>query len=202
MKQILSYGAEATIYKNNDKILKERVKKSYRIREIDEKLRRFRTRRESKLLESLDFVPKVLDIDENNMVISMEFIPGHLIRDILDKLSKNERLKICKDIGKNIASSHSKDIVHGDLTTSNMILKDNKVFFVDFGLGLISRRVEDKAVDLHLLKRALEARHNTHYLESFEEILKSYKENYKEANDIIERLKKVESRGRYKQRIA
>ena len=62
-------------------------------------------------------------------------------------------------IGESVARIHQKDIIHGDLTTSNMIFKNEKVFFIDFGLGYISRKIEDKAVDIHLLKQALEAKH-------------------------------------------
>ncbi|MBI2109869.1 Kae1-associated serine/threonine protein kinase [Candidatus Woesearchaeota archaeon] len=202
MKQEISRGAEAVIYKLGSNIIKDRIKKSYRIPELDIKLRKSRTKRESKLLESLDFVPKIMDSNEKNMKITMEFINGSLIRDILDKVPKHERLKICKGIGKNLSMMHEKDVIHGDLTTSNMILKESKVYFIDFGLGFISRRVEDKAVDIHLLKQALEAKHNSHCQESFKEIVEGYKVNYPNYKEVLERLKKVESRGRYKAKIS
>ena len=125
----------------------------------------------------------------------MEYLPGKLLKDIFDNLKTNERLALCKTLGEEISKLHSQDIIHGDLTTSNLILKDNKIYFIDFGLGFFSRKVEDKAVDLHLLKQALESKHYKTFKSSYNQILKSY--NNKE---VIKRLDKVESRGRYKKR--
>ncbi|MAG50631.1 Kae1-associated kinase Bud32, partial [archaeon] len=107
--------------------------------------------------------------------------------------------KICEKIGKNISILHDNDIVHGDLTTSNMILKKDKVYFIDFGLGFISDKTEDKAVDLHLLKKALMTKHYRIFEKSFENVLKGYKEN-KDFKEVLNRLEKVESRGRYKRK--
>ncbi len=73
-----------------------------------------------------------------------------------------------------------------------------KIYFIDFGLGYISKKIEDKAVDLHLLKQALEARHFKNWEVLFKEVLKGY-EDYKESNKVLERFKAVEKRGRYKE---
>lgn len=196
--KIIKQAAEAIIYKDNDKIIKERIKKSYRIDDIDVKLRKFRTRREAKLLEKVENSPKVYNADEKNMKIVMEFIDGKLIKDILDNLNKNKRNLLLREIGGKIAKMHDNNIIHGDLTTSNMILKD-KVYFIDFGLGFNSARIEDKAVDLHVLKQALESKHYKHFEESFKEVLEGYKlsKNWKE---VLNRLEKVEKRGRYKRK--
>ena len=80
-----------------------------------------------------------------------------------------------------------------------MILKEKtgQVYFVDFGLGFHSARIEDKAVDLHLLKEALKAKHFKREQAYFKSVLAGYKES-KNSTFVIERLKKVESRGRYK----
>lgn len=197
MGKIIAQGAEALLIREGNKLIKKRIRKNYRLKEIDERIRQFRTRREAKLLGKLDFVPKVLKIDDKNCAIEMEFIDGKLVKDILDGLSKGEKKKICMEIGKKIAKLHDLDIIHGDLTTSNFIFKDEKVFFIDFGLGFVSKKVEDKAVDLHLLKQALESKHYRHFEECFKFVLEGYKKvgNY---NDVIKRLEKVESRGRYK----
>ena len=92
---------------------------------------------------------------------------------------------------------HDKKIIHGDLTTSNMIVRDGRVYFIDFGLGFESMKFEDKAADLHLLRQALESKHYQHYNECFEAVIEGYKQsgNYK---DVFKRLEKVELRGRYK----
>lgn len=148
----------------------------------------------SKLID----IPKVLKVDDKNAEIDMEFISGKKLSENLDKFPLNEQEKICEKIGESAALLHNNDLIHGDLTTSNMILSMGKIFFIDFGLGFHSSRVEDKAVDLHLLRQALESRHFMHWQKLFDSTLKGYKEKSKEAGKILEQLKKVESRGRYK----
>ena len=194
--KVIARGAEAILIKEGNYLIKERIKKSYRIDEIDFKLRKYRTRSEAKLLSKVENSPEVFDVDEKNMKIKMEFIDGKLIKDILDGMHSDKRNLILREIGGKIAKMHDSDIIHGDLTTSNMILKE-KVYFIDFGLGFVSNKIEDKAVDLHLLRQALESKHYKHFEESFKEILEGYKisKNFKE---VIQRLEKVEKRGRYK----
>jgi Kae1-associated kinase Bud32 len=194
--KIIKQGAEAILYKEDGFLIKERIKKSYRIEEIDDKLRKFRTRREGKLLQKTENSPKVFEVNDKAMKIKMEFIDGELVKDILDDLRKDKRNDLLKNIGKDIAKMHDNNIIHGDLTTSNMILKD-KVYFVDFGLGFDSLRVEDKAVDLHLFRQALESKHHKHFEESFHSLLKGYKLS-KDCKNVLDRLEKVGKRGRHK----
>ena len=192
--KLISQGAEAKIYLTKNKIVKDRIKKDYRIKEIDEKLRGFRTRREAKILGKLEkfgFVPKVLYNDKKEK-LTIEYIEGEKIRDVLDKVDKRKRTTICKDIGKKIRLMHDNNIVHGDLTTSNMILS-KEVMFIDFGLSQVSTKIEDKAVDIHLLKQALESKHYKIWEDCFKVIAKAYGNK-----EVLNRLEKVESRGRYK----
>lgn len=194
--KILKQGAESVILLDKDKIIKHRILKSYRIKEIDDKIRKSRTRSEAKLLEKADVnVPKIFEVDEKEMKIKMEYLDGSLVKNIFDNLKEKERLALCKTLGEEISKLHSKDIIHGDLTTSNLIFKDGKLYFIDFGLGFFSNRVEDKAVDLHLLKQALESKHYKSFKRSYQQVLKHYKHK-----DVLKRLEKVESRGRYKER--
>src|SRR3989339_1609577 len=151
--KIIARGAEAVLYKENNSLIKERIKKSYRIPEIDIPLRKIRTRREAKILEKLSFSPKLIKLDEKNFKIEMEYIEGKTLNDSIDKLKDREKLFIL--LGNQIEQMHNLNIIHGDLTTSNMLLKENKLFFIDFGLSFISDKIEDKAVDLHLLKQCL-----------------------------------------------
>ena len=158
--KILARGAEAIISKQGSKVLKTRIPKSYRHPVLDEKLRKSRTKAEAKILTKLSKivpVPKVLNIDEKNKELTIEYLPGKRLSDHLDKL-KNYKT-ICKQIGKSLSKIHDSGIIHGDLTTSNMILKNTKVYFIDFGLGFHSNRIEDKATDIHLIKEALEDKH-------------------------------------------
>src|SRR3990167_2700846 len=192
--KIIKQAAEAIIFLDKDKVIKERIRKSYRIDDIDNKLRKFRTRSEGKLLEKIDNSPEVYEVNDKEMKIVMEFIDGKLVKDILDNMTREKRNLLLREIGRRIAKMHDKDIIHGDLTTSNMILKD-KVYFIDFGLGFHSKKIEDKAVDLHLLKQALESKHYKHFEESYKKVLNGYKSS-KNWKEVLKRLEKVERRGR------
>jgi Kae1-associated kinase Bud32 len=193
-RKIIQQGAEAVISLDKDIITKNRLKKGYRIPVLDEKLRKKRTKSESKIIEKLSKiipVPKIISVTDTE--IAMEFIDGKKLSDYLEDIDYKSA---CKEIGKNLSKIHDLGIIHGDLTTSNMILKDDKIYFIDFGLAFHSNRIEDKAVDLHLLKQALEAKHFTISEECFNTILKNY--TPKDSKEIIERIKVIESRGRYK----
>ncbi|MFA7707327.1 MAG: KEOPS complex kinase/ATPase Bud32 [Candidatus Pacearchaeota archaeon] len=200
--KILFQGAEAIISLKDNKIIKNRTKKAYRLPELDIKLRKKRTKSESKIMNklySLINVPKILETKENEII--MEYIQGEKLSDTLDNL-KN-KYEIAFQIGQETAKIHDSDIIHGDLTTSNMIYVEDKtnknnfkVYFIDFGLGFHSAKIEDKAVDLHLIKQALEAKHYKNHEELFKSIIKGY--NSKDKDKILKQLEKVESRGRYK----
>lgn len=199
--EIIAQGAEAIIRKDSNNIIKERISKDYRIKEIDEKIRKLRTRSEARLMErasSIVNTPKIISSDDKIMKITMEFIDGYKLVNYLDDITEKEREKIITIIGNEVAVLHNNNIIHNDLTTSNMILKDNKVYFIDFGLGFISDKFEDKAVDIHLFRQALDSKHYKHSEKSFEYFLKGYKEKSNNFKETINRLEKVEKRGRYK----
>lgn len=197
-QKIIQQGAEAIIsLENKNQILKNRIKKSYRIPILDDKLRKSRTKSEAKILEKTSkiiSVPKIIETNNKDKIL-MQYIDGKKLSENLEKLNHK---KICKKIAESITKLHNQDIVHGDLTTSNMIYnpKNDKVYFIDFGLSFHSHRIEDKAVDLHLLKQALEAKHFKIADECFKIILQNYKPAQKKL--ITERIPVIESRGRYK----
>ncbi|MFH1802214.1 MAG: KEOPS complex kinase/ATPase Bud32 [archaeon] len=198
-EEIIQQGAEAVLIRKGNELIKRRVAKGYRIKEMDDAIRKRRTKREGKLLEKagkIVSVPGVLKVNEKAKEIEMEFIDGLKLSESLDEM-KNW-LEVGVAIGENIAKLHDQGIIHGDLTTSNMIWSEGKLFFIDFGLGFQNGRVEDKAVDLYLIKEALEAKHFKRFEAYFAAVLEGYRasENYKET---LARLKKVEKRGRYKQ---
>lgn len=196
----LAQGAEAILYKDKESVLKHRFEKRYRHPEIDASLRKFRTKRESKVLTKLAAikfpVPKLEKMDDKAMKIHMEHIPGPKLRDIFEQ----HPLTYSRIIGESVAKMHNEKIIHHDLTTSNMILneKDKKIYFIDFGLSFFSDKEEDKAVDLHLLKHALESKHYKVADKAFQEIIKTYKANCRDSDIILKRLEKVEKRGRNK----
>ena len=190
--KFIAEGAEAKVYLDKNKIIKERVKKAYRLSIIDENLRKLRTRSEAKLIREAERagvnVPAVLETNDKTFKLEIEFLDGEKVRDVLD-----ENWKLGEKIGEQIYKLHSRKIVHGDLTTSNMILKNNKIYLIDFGLGMITDRAEDMAVDLHLFKECLISRHNSVWQKVWRGFLKSYKNE-----KVLKHLKKVEARGRYK----
>lgn len=192
---IIGIGAEAVLEKTESSLFKNRVSKGYRIKEIDDKLRSARTRREAKVLKKLNEAnfpcPKILNCD-NKSIIEMEFLNGDKLRDILEE---EHFIKRSEELGKLIHKLHGLKIIHGDLTTSNMILKDDKIYLIDFGLAQFSDKDEHKAVDLHLLKQALESSHHTIWEKCFMAVLKAYNNK-----TVLKRLEEVELRGRYKRK--
>ena len=200
--KLIQQGAEAKIFLNEkeNQIIKDRTSKAYRNPELDKKIIKSRTKAETKLLIKASKIvnsPSPRESKEQNKII-MPYIEGQKLSDFLNNFQFEKQKQILKKIGKAVAKLHQVDIIHGDLTTSNMILKDNEIFFIDFGLGYISKKIEDKAVDLHLLKQALEAKHFEHWQELFKEFKESYSKNYPEAKQIFERIIAVEKRGRYR----
>lgn len=201
MAQIVGRGAEALLYVEDGVLVKERIAKGYRHPEIDRQLRKLRTRSEGKLLQKLEgMVPRVLEIDDVKMQIRMDYLQGELVRDVLEKKSKGEQEALMKEIGRIVGEFHKKDIIHGDLTTSNIILSQGKVFFVDFGLGFVSLKVEDKAVDVHVFRQALESKHFRCADDCYRWFLEGYRQ-WQGSEEVLQRLGKVEARGRYKRKI-
>jgi len=200
--KIIQQGAEAIIEKSGDRIIKKRIEKSYRIKQLDEKIRKLRTRSEGKIIEKVSKLipsPKLIKADEKTKEIEMEFIEGKVLSKYLETAKEKEQKSICEKIGENISRLHKNDIIHGDLTPSNMILSDkNKVYFIDFGLAYISHKPEDKAVDLHLLREALEATFAERWKVLFDAVKKGYSKGHADSKKILERFTAVERRGRYK----
>jgi Kae1-associated kinase Bud32 len=205
-KNIIYKGAEAEIciskYMDFDVVEKRRVHKSYRINHIDNKLISSRTKEEAKLMiEARNkgvAVPIIYDVDLVNGIITMEYLKGKRIKDILNDLSEKERQALCKKIGESIARFHNNDIIHGDITTSNMILLNDKVHFIDFGLGEKNSEIESKGVDLHVLMEAIESTHSK-YSDCFNYVLDGYKKELKDdANQVIRKIEDIVKRGRYR----
>lgn len=198
----IAQGAEAIIYKEKDSIIKERFAKRYRLPQMDESLRQFRTRREAKILQKLEDMnfpaPHLKEFSDKRMTIHMDFIPGPKVRDAL--CDTQQYTHIAEAIGKNVAKLHDANIVHGDLTTSNMLLHETskELLFIDFGLSAFSDKIEDKAVDLFLLDRALQSTHFQIYPGIFQTVLESYQNTSSQAAEVLTRFEKVKARGRNK----
>jgi len=208
MKAEIARGAEAVLYLDEKEtenglqkvLVKDRVSKGYRLPELDRRIRRQRTRHEDVLLERANRagvpVPRVFDASGN--VLVMEFIDGDRVKDVLNDLDDKERHEAEMLMGESLGRLHSANMVHGDYTTSNMILKDGRLFVIDLGLGRYSGKVEDQAVDLYLLHEALKAAHFKYLNEAWQKILKSYGQHYTQAKAVLDRLEKIDKRRRYK----
>ena len=198
--KLIGNGAEAKVYFDKGSVIKRRIEKSYRIPEIDKKLRIRRTRKEAKILEKLgDICPDVVEVKDHE--ISMSYLEGPMVKDVVDDLIKSKSSKLFTSLGKNVAKMHLMNIIHGDLTTSNMMVVDDKVMLIEFGLSFVTDKIEHKAVDLHLFKQALESKHYQHYEAYFESFLKGYKLDNSLYSEVMERLESVEKRGRYKRKM-
>lgn len=200
---LIAKGAESNIVKSSylgrDAVLKNRVSKNYRILEIDNKIRKARTKLEAKLLSDVKkagvVTPILYDVDLHDKTILMEEIKGDLVKDIINE-------DLAYEIGENIAKFHNLNIIHGDITSSNMMVNDeNQLVFIDFGLGRYSDLFEDKAVDLLVLKKSLQSIDYNTAIKIFDKVLEGYADEYNDDSlnreQIIKKINEIESRGRY-----
>lgn len=196
---LIAKGAESNIvggvYLDEEVVLKNRVVKGYRISEIDDKIRKSRTKLEAKLLSDVKKsgvkTPILYDVDLEGKIITMEKINGLMIKDVITMNSDD----LAYNIGQDIAKIHNENIIHGDITTSNILLNSNdELIFLDFGLGRYSDLFEDKVVDLLVLKKSLQSTDQKIANHIFNNVLKGYSEDNK---NIIKKIKEIESRGRY-----
>lgn len=209
--EIIARGAEAIIYmdkwEGQHVLVKERIKKNYRIGQIDEKLRKERTSHEVKLLTDARTIgvstPQILHVDKKDHKIMMELVAGERIKEFLGHAGREDIEEICQKIGSAIGKLHSANIIHGDLTTSNMIFQPNtgKIYFIDFGLGGYSRRIEDKGVDLKLLHDAIKAAHYKILKLCWRNILIGYGKEYKDMDEVIKKIDEIRGRARYAKRV-
>lgn len=203
-------GAESKLFQKDwlglPAIYKIRQPKTYRIKELDFAFRKYRTIHEARLLarakKSGVRTPFIYEIDIENTTLVLEYIPGKIIKELLPQLDQKNLQNICRIIGRDVGSLHKNGIIHGDLTTSNIILNtDEQIIFVDFGLGYISDRIEDFGIDLYLLEKAIQSTHAVIYKDVWMNILKGYKETSPVKNEIEEKLREIASRGRYSERF-
>lgn len=207
-KTLLKKGAEASIFladwHEQRVVIKERLPKKYRPEKLDLTIRNYRTIHEPKFIHEAKRAgvptPIIFMVDVENATIIMEFIEGKQIKQLLESISEVERYKICLKIGETIAKLHMHGIVHGDLTTSNMILNSSgKIFLIDFGLAEKTSELEAQGVDLHLLKQALQSTHFQVAEACFSAVLKGYAAvaGVNTSERILEKIREIEKRGRY-----
>jgi len=204
-------GAESKLYLkewcNMNAIYKVRPSKTYRIKELDFQFRKKRTIYEARLLarakEAGVRVPVIYEIDIQNTTLVLEYLKGEILKTLIPKIHEKNLTKLGKQIGYSVGLLHKNGIVHGDLTTSNIIkieMKD-QIAFIDFGLGYVSDRIEDFGIDIYLLERAIKNTHNECYDIIWSAIIDGYKTTSPYKDIIEDKIAEISSRGRYSERI-
>ena len=184
--------AEAIIEFKDGLVFKRRIRKRYRIKEIDERIRRERTRREARIISEARRkgipTPVILDIFDYTLV--MERIEGNLVGEVITP-------RISERIGELVGILHRNGIIHGDLTTSNLILgSDNILYLIDFGLSTFDSSIEARGVDVHVFFQSLSATCES-WKELKESFIKGYTRTLPDAPQVLTRISEIERRGRY-----
>lgn len=207
-RTLLKKGAEASLFvadwHGKHVVIKTRLPKKYRPEKLDLTIRTYRTVHEPQLMSEAKKAgvptPTIFQVDVENATIVMEFVEGKQLKQLLGAFSPREREHVCFLVGELIGKLHRHGVVHGDLTSSNMIFgTDGRIFFVDFGLGEKNSELEAQGVDLHLLKRALQSTHYQYADECFQTVMKGYAAfvGKAETKDVLAKIREIERRGRY-----
>ena len=214
---LISQGAEARIWKipnyfpnNRFAICKERFVKAYRHATLDAKLNKQRCKSEGKCMlkgrKGGVATPTLYGVQPP--CIYMEYVNGVTVRQWLEEQAQGGTATgrttityktLAESIGRIVATLHNTGTIHGDLTTSNMMLEDthHTLQLIDFGLARVSSNPEELAVDLYVLERAIISTHPE--VENFgftDDILKEYKAVSKKSDAVLQRLSQVRLRGR------
>ncbi|KAK3378584.1 Serine/threonine-protein kinase BUD32 [Podospora didyma] len=236
---LISQGAEGRLYKTThlsaDRpcALKYRPPKLWRHPILDARLTKTRMGGEAKVLERCYRagvpVPALYAMDLAAGWMMIEWIHGMPVRqainewlgerpetilDPADQVDETPLVELMKRIGTVLGSLHRTGVVHGDLTTSNMMLKEKEskgndkseagskkyalegdVVLIDFGLATQSLADEDRAVDLYVLERAFASTH-PRAEKLFTHVLEAYRVAFKKAPSVLAKLEDVRMRGR------
>jgi TP53 regulating kinase and related kinases len=197
--KIIKRGAEADVYlipwHKTMAISKLRNPKKYRNITLDNLIRVRRTIHEATMLNDVKTTgiktPFIYFLDPKRAEIIMEYIEGENVKEILSP-------EIGFEMGKYVSILHNKNIIHGDLTTSNFIKRKDELYIIDFGLSFYSQRIEDMATDIRIIKEILSSAHIQIFYQTYERFLKGYEltTNYN-LNRILNVVKEIEARGRY-----
>lgn len=217
--KMLKQGAEAKLhvcnYLGRPTLIKERFIKKYRHPDLDKVITKERIKNEARSIVRCKTVniktPTLYLVDFDRRRIYMEYFENSMtVKEFMVSICEEEVKILAKMIGECLRKMHDNNIIHGDLTTSNMLLvQKNKneevnwqkvekldLVMIDFGLSFIDTSTEDKAVDLYVLERAVQSTGELHF-DIFEKILEAYKNfSDKNTNEIINRYRDVSARGR------
>ncbi|KAF7024931.1 hypothetical protein CFC21_037188 [Triticum aestivum] len=207
---LLKQGAEGRVFVSTfvgrKCVIKERFSKKYRHPLLDSKLTLKRLNAEARCMTKARRLgvptPVLYAVDPLQHTLTFEYVDGLCVKDILLGFGSNgineERLNdIATQIGNAVGKLHDGGLVHGDLTTSNMMIKNstNQLVLIDFGLSFTSTIPEDKAVDLYVLERALISMHSS-CGDVMEKILAAYRKASRQWCATTNKLAQVRQRGR------
>jgi N6-L-threonylcarbamoyladenine synthase/protein kinase Bud32 len=184
-------GAEATVTIEGERVIKRRVPKAYRHPALDDRLRAERTRAEARLTSAARRVgvptPVVYDVDPAEGTLIFQRVGDD---DLAAALSEGR----CRAVGRHLAAVHDAGFVHGDPTTRNVRVDEDRTFLIDFGLGYHTGHVEDHAMDLHVFKQSVAGT-----APDAEPLLAAVEKGYAAVGDdaVRRRLREIEGRGRY-----
>ncbi len=204
--QPLSWGAESilyvTKYLGKKVVLKHRIRKKYMDDSLSNMLLRKRTISEAKILVESFLsgvnVPLPLFLDPEKGILVINYIEGILLKELVEEKPLGwVKEKSCA-LGEMVKKLHNNNIIHGDLTTSNVIIdKKDTPYLIDFGLAFHSNRPEDKAVDIRVLERAVVSTHTSVKKEFMESFFECYLRNLKDSDEILYRYNRISLMGRY-----
>ncbi len=193
-------GAEAKmvpeVFFGRDALMKRRIEKGYRIKEIDHAIRKERTRREARIMHEVKragiLSPIIYDLDDYDIV--MEKIPGDTLFDTINELSDEEVRSILREVARVAARLHRAGIAHGDLTTSNMIYRDGEIYLIDFGMAEKDADTEAMAVDIHMFDESMQSAHFRKY-----HLMDDFYDEYRRimGDEILEKVEEIRRRRRY-----
>lgn len=204
-KKVLAKGAEAVIYRGlfleTPIILKHRLPKPYRLPQIDQTIRLHRLRAEARIMTEAwkigARVPVLFGIDSGNYTLLIEEIQGEILFSLMNSTSLTILKSIFEGVGQQVGLLHKHDIIHGDLTVFNVIIRMKSTpWLIDFGLGQISIEIEKKADDLLTFYSTLKAISHE-YKALFEVFQLGYFSVYRKGRKTFEHMKKIQSRARY-----
>lgn len=203
----LSQGAEGIVtrikYLGRDAVRKERVPKRYRHPVLDQKLRMRRLAQEARVLLRLRKacvpVPAVYDVDTRRITLIMQYMHGITLKAYLCCSGSTSTEGVMRAVGHEVARMHSADIIHGDLTTGNVIVDTTStkmnISLIDFGLSYGNGTEEDMAVDLYVFERAVISTHSEQARRLNNAFLQTYGQTLQRPA-VMSRLEDVRARGR------
>ena len=205
--RLLYKGAEADVILGNwqglEAVFKVRKPLTYRLRVLDESIRRQRTVREAEMIHLAKKAgvasPVLYNVDVPASTIVMEFVRGERVKDLVPSLTDGELDKVFFEFGEAAAKLHRSGIMHGDLTTANVVRRAGRLVFIDFGLSVRTERLEDHAVDLRLIKETLVGAHADVSAKALDSLYGGYASvvGPSRSRAVLKQLQNIERRGRY-----